>query len=401
MSQINTFNIKKILFLAVLLFTFSLASTGQSKFITITGKITSAKDNVPLIGVHVTYSDYRYGTVTNEEGLFQIKVSDNAIGDTLIFSFMGFANSKVLIDKELLKRKTLDVKLKAVTFGLSAIEVEDITAEEIIKRARDRIADNYLTTPHKIIGFYREENIQQDIKQSILFTEGVLEIKRSKLYKNRDYIDDKVGLLKGYKRNLPYQLIYQDSIYAITPISQGAYVPVLVDAIRSKYFLFNKNYFRFHNYERVGIDFIDNRVLYKIAFKPKRRSHFSIYEGILYIDKNTFAVVKADFHFTPHGIYLNEQSNSTNLKLKNRNFSAQYFEYDGHWYLEQASVRQVFMEEETQVPVSVKMDYVTTEVLPKERKLNAKQQLKFNDVMAESVGEVDANFWEDYIIIKK
>lgn len=373
---------------------------GQGSFTTIIGKITDSKNNVPLIGVHVTYSDYRYGTISNTEGLFQIKVPQEAIGDTLTFSFMGFANSKVPINKQLLQRKALTVKLEAVSFGLSAIEIEDITAEEIIRKARDRIKENYLTRPHKIVGFYREENIQQDIKKPILFTEGVLEIRRDKLYKNRDYVDDQVGLLKGYKRKIPYELIYQDSIYEISSISQGAYVPVLVDAVRAKRFLFNQNYFRFHLYERIGIDFIDDKILYKIAFKPKRKSSFSIYEGTLYIDKNTFAIVKVDFHYTPHGIWLNEQSNYTSLKLKNRNFSAQYFEYDGHWYLEQASVRQLFIEEETQVPVSVRMDYVTTEVLPKNRKLSTTQKLKFNDVLAERVGEVDADFWEDYIIIK-
>ncbi|MEL6944908.1 MAG: hypothetical protein AAFO82_19810, partial [Bacteroidota bacterium] len=117
-------------------------------------------------------------------------------------------------------------------------------------------------------------------------------------------------------------------------------------------------------------------------------------------DKATFAVVRVDFHFTPHGIWLNEQSNNTSLKLQYRNFSAQYFEYNGHWYLEQAKVRQLFIEEETKVPISVKMDYVTTEVLPKKRTTNAKQQLSFNDVLALQVEEIDPDFWKDYIIIK-
>jgi len=398
-TRVNLFS--KLLFFLISFLVVFFPCIGQNSFKSIQGKVIDSKENIPLIGVHITYSDYRYGTITNEEGLFQIKISDSAISDTLTFSFMGFANSKVPISKELLKEKVLLVELKAVSFGLSAIEIEDISAGEIIRKAKDQIEENYLAKPHKIVGFYREENIQQDIQKPILFTEGVLEIKRDKLYKNRHHINDRVGLLKGYKRKIPYQLILQDSIYEISSISQGAYIPVLVDAVRSKRFLFNQNYFRFHSYERIGIDFMDDRILYKIAFKPKRKGHFSIYQGTLYIDKNTFAIVKADFHYTPHGIYLYEQSNETSLKLKNRNFSAQYFEYNGHWYLEQASVRQLFIEEETQVPISVKMDYVTTEILPKERRLKAEQQLQFNDVMADSVGEVDADFWEDYIIIKQ
>lgn len=383
-----------------MLFSFSLYA--QNELQVLRAKVVDEKEGEALIGVHVTYADYRYGTATNSNGDFQIKIEQvERPFDSLRFSYIGYEDLVIPIDDELIETTPAVFQMKAALIGLPSIEVEDITAETIVRKANENMSLNYPVEAHTMIGFYREESQQANLKRTILFTEGVLEVQKDKLKKSRYQIRDKVAIIKGYRRKIPYNLITENDTVNITPISQGAYLPAYVDCIRQVNFLFHNNSYKRYDYQYEGIVFMGDKVLYKIAFQPKSNRQILIYDGILYIEKESFAVVKAEYQYNQRGLDSFNENNTTSLDLQYRQFSAQYFQYQGKWYLEQAKVRQAFKESKTKIPVEIKMDYVTTEVAPRERERAVSKWLEFNDVLAASVEAVSEDFWEDYIILKE
>lgn len=72
--------------------------------ITVTGKVTSANDNLPLPGVSVKIKGKTGGTTTDPQGNYTIAAQNN---DVLIFSFIGMVSQEVAVNGA----KVLNVKL--------------------------------------------------------------------------------------------------------------------------------------------------------------------------------------------------------------------------------------------------------------------------------------------------
>jgi TonB-linked SusC/RagA family outer membrane protein len=106
---------------SILLFLFSIAIMapviyGQDTTIvqdttTVSGKVTSAKDNSPLAGANVVLKGQKrngnvIGTQTDAKGVYHLKVP--SLNGTLVFSFIGFQKKQVQING----RRTVNVQLK-------------------------------------------------------------------------------------------------------------------------------------------------------------------------------------------------------------------------------------------------------------------------------------------------
>lgn len=127
--------------LLVVSFIFTLQfSYGQK--ITVTGKVTSREDGMPIIGASVMEKGTTNGTVTNFDGVYSIAVSNNA---TLIFSYIGMEkveikfsgstsvnvilkSSSVTMDEVVVTAMGIKMEKKKLNFAVQSINSELITA---------------------------------------------------------------------------------------------------------------------------------------------------------------------------------------------------------------------------------------------------------------------------------
>ncbi|MGM9734174.1 MAG: carboxypeptidase-like regulatory domain-containing protein, partial [Prevotella sp.] len=72
---------------------------------TVTGVVTSATDNEPLIGVTVKVEGSASGTITDFDGKYSINANP---GQTLVFSYIGFVSKSVKVGAA----NTIDVQLQ-------------------------------------------------------------------------------------------------------------------------------------------------------------------------------------------------------------------------------------------------------------------------------------------------
>lgn len=83
---------------------------------TISGKITSAKDHLPLPGVSVIVKGTANGVISNDQGLYSIHAPENAI---LVFHAVSYETQEEPVNS----RKKIDVALKESATGLNEIVV--------------------------------------------------------------------------------------------------------------------------------------------------------------------------------------------------------------------------------------------------------------------------------------
>jgi TonB-dependent SusC/RagA subfamily outer membrane receptor len=97
MKSYYTDHLKRPKEVYLFLLLFSLSTISILAQISINGKVTN-KENLPIPGVNVLIKGTAEGTVTDFDGLFSIEA---AIGDVLVFSYIGFKTKEVEIREEL------------------------------------------------------------------------------------------------------------------------------------------------------------------------------------------------------------------------------------------------------------------------------------------------------------
>ena len=96
---------------------FSQLILGQEKVI---GIIENDADSKPISNVHVINLNSVIGTISNNDGVFEINASVN---DTLFFSYLGFKSIKVRVTNDLIKFKNSKIKLTELAYALEEIIV--------------------------------------------------------------------------------------------------------------------------------------------------------------------------------------------------------------------------------------------------------------------------------------
>ncbi len=96
---------------------FSQLVLGQEKVI---GVIENDADSKPISNVHVINLNSVIGTISNNDGVFEINASVN---DTLFFSYLGFKSIKVRVTNDLIKFKNSKIKLTELAYALEEIIV--------------------------------------------------------------------------------------------------------------------------------------------------------------------------------------------------------------------------------------------------------------------------------------
>ena len=82
----------------------------------ITGRVASAEDGTPLIGVNITVKGDLTGAISDTDGTFRIAADP---GNTLVFTYIGYKSIEMMVGNE----KDLTVSMEEGTQGLDEVIV--------------------------------------------------------------------------------------------------------------------------------------------------------------------------------------------------------------------------------------------------------------------------------------
>ncbi|GAF03394.1 carboxypeptidase-like regulatory domain-containing protein [Saccharicrinis fermentans] len=267
-----------LLFIYVFLNTYSFAQLPKS------GRVFNSKTNSPLpfvnIGIKGTYS----GTTTNINGEFSINLPSNPKFRTLVFSCIGYENKEYTAKEG---ENNLSIKLIPHSYDISEVTImPDSTLRSFLRKAYDKIPENYPNVPTKYEGFYRA-SIQNQEGEYLRFMEVLTEAYKSS-YKNKE--EGTVKVLKSRKYLSPNHMNqFAAHFYG------GVHLCHSVDFVKNRTLFLSGS--KKYQYTLLGLVNYNNSKLYQIKFKPVKDDGKKS-SGYFYIDTKTLAYIKIEINRT-------------------------------------------------------------------------------------------------------
>lgn len=262
------------------------SASASDSFITVSGIVKDKRTKKTLENVNINLPGSNIGTVTNADGEFTLKVKAEQAFQQLEISHIGYANQKVVFDRENISGLLIWMVPNANM--LTEITVFGNNPRVIVEAAIDKIGKNYSSKSNMLTGFYRET--VQKRRRYISIAEAVVDIYKTP-YKDRDITGDRVQILKG--RRL---LSQKASDTLAVKLVGGPNLSIYLDIVKNPEALLSKEDLGNYDFWMDEPVNIDNRVQYVIGFKPRLIQMYALFYGKLYIDRQRLSITRGEFN---------------------------------------------------------------------------------------------------------
>ncbi|MCI0523498.1 MAG: carboxypeptidase-like regulatory domain-containing protein [Bacteroidales bacterium] len=290
-------------------------------WIFITGRITDATTSDPLPYATISISHRGRGTVTNNNGDFILKISDECLSDTLSVSYVGYINRRIPVRS--LPGNSMVISLERDYIPIPEIIIRSQDPLLIIRNTVASVAENYGTSPALLTGFYREGVYRK--KEPQVYSEAVVQIYKSPYA--RSLQSDQVKVLRSRKIE---NLEVKDTLAVRLKAGLGS--TLTLDIIRQLFDFLDPQSFESYEYHLTDIVTIDDQTAFVISFKQRPWITEPLMQGDVYINVDNYAVVLAEFELNPG--YIDQTSEAYVSRLpRDYVMKPEYVRYRTHYRL--------------------------------------------------------------------
>ena len=250
-----------------------------------TGQIKDDENRKPLPYSSVSILHKSLGVISNHEGFFILQLPDNYKNDTLVISHLGYHEKKIPVAG---LQTFQHIGLHEKIVSLPEILIRNTSARKLVKKALSKISANYFTGPFTLRAFYRE--IVKKNKKYMSYTEALIDIykrpPRPSLY------NDQVKVLKQRKFT---DIVRSDTV--IFKLKGGLDAVLQLDVIRNKPDFMVWSGLQNYVYAIRDITLLAGHLVYVVSFSPRSDMVLPAFEGEMYIDAVSLAMVQIQFHY--------------------------------------------------------------------------------------------------------
>ncbi|AMJ67219.1 carboxypeptidase-like regulatory domain-containing protein [Hymenobacter sp. PAMC 26628] len=348
------------------------------------GRVVDAETGQPVPNAQVGVAGNRLGTSTNVDGIFTLNIPPAYQHEPLEVALLGYRKYTQALPP--LPGPGLLIRLQISPAALGEVTVTS-SVMGIIRAAVARIPRNYPMRPARLTGFYREaENVLGDSSQYQYFAEGLLTVYQAGYQHPGD--DGAVEIRESRKVELRAPGTADHNWYG------GPFVPHQLDFVHRRAAFINPAHFRDYDYRLLPQTTFRGRPVYVIAFAPKPgRAARANFAGRLFIEENSYAFLRAEWHRTPAGL---RHESQVAVAIEERASRADYQPYAGRWYLKSAWHRtQGRPRLGNKAPISVLVEYLTTGIdTAQGLRPGYAARAQYRDVYLENPVPYDSTFWQ-------
>lgn len=260
-------------------------------YLEIGGKVVDKKTKRPIPFASAVLSGTNSGTITNEEGVFTLKIPADYIDSILTISCIGYES--ISLPSGHLAPGDNEVMLNPVRFSIREVVVRPTDPTNLITLAVKKVPERFLNMPVYLTGYFRE--ITWKDEKCIALSESVTRIYKSS-YSNI-WDNDQIKLLKGRKQENSYEterISYR--------VEGGLFNSLMLDIAKNTSSFLQEDYFPYYTYAFEGYARSGDRDLYVISFDQKPGVQDALYSGKIFIDVATLAIEEARFGLSETGI---------------------------------------------------------------------------------------------------
>jgi len=368
------------------------------KYFFLKGKIIEPKKENPIRYASVSILNKPTGTISNHDGDFLLKIHPDNISDTVIFSCLGY--KQLLIEASKILDEDIFV-LEPMSIRIREVKVTATTPHQLLDNIRKNVAKNYSNQTKLMTAFYRE-TVKQD-GDYINVSEAVLELLKAPYTNTKN---DLVRLKKGRKSP-----DVQPFRWVNFKLMGGPFSIISLDVVKTMERFIDKDYEELYKYKISKVIWYNNSPVYVLEFQPISTIHFPYFIGEIFVHRETFAILHAEFRFDKTGL---KKAVQTMIKKKPRGVKARpsyvrytvnYQQYQGKWHLvtAQASVKIKIRSKRDRLNSEFHSvsDLLVTDIQPTELKRFARDEsIRSRDIFVEMIDEYDPDFWGNYNIIR-
>lgn len=382
--------------------------------INLSGKILDDNNSVPMPFAQLSVANSTLGTVTNDDGQFQLNIPSKFRNDTLLVAFLGYETSRKRISE--LTGQHSEIRLKSKVVQLSEVEIVGLTPQEVIRRAVANIPANYGTDSLILTAFVRSQKFVGN--KLAEFTEAVIRDFKTgyHLYRKGDqrwqYCESNIpALVKGR--------VVSDTTLVKVMGDVGEKAGCLacnfmndVVELRSRTIL-DEEVLRYHKLSMKETVDPDDGKIYHIRYDQSAKNQV-LYQGEIFIDGSTFAIMKfvmkpsyqAYDHYEKDKYLRTFSINGTpgwvaDMPMLTRTVT--YTKYDGYWSLSLIREEQWITFQHSsggkKIRMGYKNDVVVTDVTRNKeslRNFRGDKQKGMNERWDEIAGRPDEQFWSGF-----
>lgn len=386
--------------IAMLLVTFSLQA--QANFTEYNGKVIDGKSKKMLEAVSLNVNETNISTITNSEGDFTLKVPNKYLDSKVVVSILGY-NTRVLPLSELSKTGN-KIKLYEAITELSAVSVSAYkNAKSLVKKVFKKKNKNINDESVFMTAFYRETIKRRN--RNVSLTEAVVNILKQS---NSSYQRDAIQLGKA-RKSTDYRRLDTVSV----KLQGGPFTTIYLDVMKYPEYIFTEETIDSYNFSFDQPTTINNRNVFVVKFSPNSNGLNLNYNGKLYIDVNSLALVSANY-----ALDVSNKSKSKNLLVRKKprdivvypleaKYRVDYKAKGNKWYYSYSNLnlrfkvnkkREIFNKVYT---LSSEMAVTDWEVNTADERIKNKDRLRPSVIITDAIsGFSDPNFWGEYNLIE-
>ena len=364
------------------------------------GTIYAGKKREPVSYCNISMVGKAIGTMSNADGHFAFKIQEEYWNDTIGFSCLGYEMSFLPV-KDISDRE-IEIYLESKTYSLNDVDIVHYDPVVVLDNVDDNFTKNYENDYTLLTTFYRELTKENGAYTDI--SEAVLQVMKAP-YSN-EIKEDHVKFIKGRKgaevkpfNDIKFKLM------------GGPFYITKLDVVKNNESFMNPEYRHLYEYKFNEMTLIDNRETLVLSFNPISNMRDILFEGKLYVDKDTWGIARVEFEYTKQGLKVarNALIQKEPKKCKAIPTSLQYivqYKYIGrNWYLLSArssiKVKLMNRDKRQRTKFSNVSEILTTNIEKGDlQKFSRKEVFKSNEVFTDKIVSYDKAFWENYNVIK-
>ena len=288
-----------------------IAQKSDTEMVTVHGIVRDRESRKVIYNANIAVVGSNIGTVSNEDGVFVLKIPKEELTDGLLVSHVGYLNSRITLENISQENEQLKVWLRPSTEWLYEVNVYGGNPRDLVKQAIEKIEVNYADNDNMYRAFYRE-TVQKG-RRYIGVAEAVMDVYKTE-YRFRDIFRDRSQLLRG--RRLVSQRA-KDTLSV--KLAGGPVTPVYLDVVKNGEELLDMDLLDNYLFLMDKPTSLDNRMQYVVAFYPQKSLNYALYIGKLYIDQETLSFTRVEFEMD-----LSDRAKATNTILQKKPLSLRF-----------------------------------------------------------------------------
>lgn len=122
---------------------------------TIKGKVINTETNDAVSYTNIGIEGTLFGTASNEEGIFELKITEEMAGKNIYFSAVGYKN-KIMPVNSLFDKEFNIIKIESQSYGIKDVDIaaQNMVLIRILRMAAENTPYNFIQGPFNLLGTY-------------------------------------------------------------------------------------------------------------------------------------------------------------------------------------------------------------------------------------------------------